>query len=448
MFMNKTHFVDMMKNQRLMFAIVFLIMLSALSLNLESFALTKITEPKGTESPRLTYTATSTNECFNETSFPRYNLAARPFGMIKSPNKVTPSIKLVGESITIKASGTPDITNWNFTLIEGNVSFSLDVVESNFEDDVWTFKTTPEIQRSGLYDLQLNCSAGDDYQTHAIQFLDERNYPFTFVHISDLHFPFYSPDINTTDIALNALIDIQTLDPDFIVVTGDLIQGPTLILVDPDTGKSMRAEIQFRLGIWYLDLFNLPVFYVHGNHEFSQSTLVPDNLKTQWYRYFGPTRYHNFTYLDWTFVGFGSSFEGLSQTELDNVSEILAQNSNDSTVLYYHYDFQSQATSLIKKYPIELTLYGHLHSQDMFLSKDTLYHQQAPLFYGAFSSLSINNATCLTVHSQTFNFELSPYIPPIPEETTPLTTETGLFPYVFSLLGIIVYFCIKKKKNH
>jgi hypothetical protein len=439
-----------MKNQNVAYILLFVLTLTLFSSVENSSSLEDSTLPEGREAPEINYTATSTDEIFNETSFPRYHIAAKPFGMIQYPNKVNPAIKLFEEQIMIEVAGSSVISDWNFTLIEGNVSFSLDIIESQYTEGMWVLSTLPEIQRAGLYDLQLNCSEGDDYQTHAIQILEEKNYPFKFVHLSDLHLPVYSTDINTSDIAINEIDDIRATDPDFIVVTGDLIQGPTLIIVDPETGKGMRAEVQLKFAIWYLDLLNLPVFYIHGNHEFSQSSLVPDNLEEQWYRYFGPIRYQNFTYLDWTFVGFGSSFEGLEQSEFDEVSEILAQNSNGSTVLYYHYDFADQATSLIRKFPIELALYGHVHSEDLYMKKNTLYHQQAPLFYGAFSSFSIFNETSLNVHSQNFTFILEPYIPPTPEPTptptpTIMTTETMGYTYFLSIIGLLVYYFKKRK---
>jgi len=447
MFMKKSSVVLMMKSRFVVVHIMFFLVFSILIFNTET--LSKIERSDNDDvsiPPKINYNATSSEEIFNETSFPRYKLAARPFGIIHYPNKINPVIKLIGESISVEVSSSSETTNWNFTMIEGNITVSLEVLKTTFFDDFWTIETLPSIQRAGFYDLQLNCSEGSDYQTHAIQIVEEKNYPFTFIQITDLHLPFYSEDINTTNIALDELDNIKALNPDFIVVTGDLIQGPTTYMVDPETGKTVSAELQYKLGIWYLDLFNLPVYYIHGNHEFSQSSLVPDILRDQWYRYFGPTRYQNYTYLDWTFVGFGSSFEGLTQAEYDAVAEILAQNSNGSTVLYYHYDFQSHASALIKKFPIELALYGHLHYSDLYLYKDTLYNLESPLFHRAFSTFTINNETCLSVHSQTFNFELRPYIPPTPTPSTPSIEDTSFSTFIL-ILGLMVYYQFKRKKS-
>ena len=60
--------------------------------------------------------ATSSEEFFNETSFPRYHLAAKPFGLIQYPNKANPKIALFGEQIDIIVNTSSGTTGWNFTL--------------------------------------------------------------------------------------------------------------------------------------------------------------------------------------------------------------------------------------------------------------------------------------------------------------------------------------------
>ncbi len=387
------------------------------------------------------YNATSPTDYFNETSYPRYALATRRMGMIQYPNKVNPSIVNFGDEIKLIVFGFSDVTNWNFTLIDVNVSLSLDVIKSEYLDGKWHFVALPEIEREGLYDLQLNCSVGDDYQTHAIQILEERQYPFTFVHISDTHFPAYYEDFNTSNINLEEIENIKAIDPDFVIHTGDLIQGPTKYFLNPETGEQMSAEMQYKLSLWALDLLNKPVYYVHGNHEFIASSLIPDSPEVQYYKYFGDTIYQNFTYMDWSFVGYGAEWPGLSQKNYDAVFEILTQNSDEATVLYYHYDFAEHATSLLKKCPIELALYGHVHSESLYLQKNTLYHCQAPLFDHRFTLFTILNETSLNVNSQIFNFDLQPYVPPPPETTT----ESFAFGSLITILGLIVYSYKRKR---
>jgi len=397
------------------------------------------------------YNATSSEEFFNETSFPRYHLAARPFGLIQYPNKANPKIALFGEQINVIVKTSADANDWNFTLVNGSKEISLDIINLEYVNNTWHFKTLPSSQIEGLYDLQLDCSAGNDYQTHAVKLVESKQYPFNFIHISDLHFPALLKDTNTTDINLEEMEKIRKLNPDFIICTGDLIQGPTTVFLDPETAnpqKPLRSEIQLRLGLWALDTLNLPVYYIHGNHEFSQSNLVPDDIERNWYRYLGPIRYQNFSYLDWDFVGFGSSFEGLNSDEIDQLQIILSENSGTANVLYYHYDFNSNAGNFIKSFPIEFAAFGHIHEYDFSKKGYTVYHRQAPLFYRSFSTITITNATSLsvhsetsglTVHSETYNFDLT-YSP-----TNTNKTDAYAFLIVAPTL-LVMAICIRKKK--
>ncbi|MCE7741517.1 MAG: hypothetical protein GOP50_03575 [Candidatus Heimdallarchaeota archaeon] len=436
-----------MRNKNLTFIFVLFLTLTVLTSNNTSYSLDGSNIPVNTELPTLDvqYNATSPTDFFNETTYPRYALAARPIGEIKYPNKVNPSIVTYGNEIKLMVSGSSSAVNWNFTLIDANISCSLDVVSSEYKEDMWYFDTIPEIQREGLYDLQLNFSEGNDYQTHAIQVLEEQHYPFTFAHVSDTHFPAYYEEFNTSDVNLQEIEKIKALDPDFIIVTGDLIHGATQYFLNPETGEPMSAEMQYKLAIWALDLFDKPVFYIYGNHEFITSTFLPDDPGTQYYKYFGDIVYQNFTYLDWSFVGYGAEWDGLSQKDYDIVAQILTQNSDDATVLYYHYDFADHAYSLLKKFPIEVALYGHLHHEDLYMKKDTLYHQQAPLFDQEFTIISILNETSLSIDSQTYNFELLPYVPPTPVETTP-TDESISFGPLIMIFGLMVYYFTRRKK--
>lgn len=397
--------------------------------------------------PSFDYFANSPDEFFNETQNPRYALVARFFGMIQYPNKANPSIIVFNEKLNIITTGSSSASDWNFTLHKTNSSQILNIISSDYVDEKWYFEVLPTQMEEGLYDLQLNCSEGSDYQTHSVKIIEEKTYPFTFVHISDAHFPSYTYSndtaFNSSDINLEELAKIKELDPDFVIFTGDLIQGPTLYFLNPVTGKHMRGEIQLRLGLWALDTLDLPVYCIHGNHEFSQSTMVPDIVEDNWYNYLGPIRYQNFTYLDWTMVGFGSSFEGLNSVEFQKVDQILAQNSDEATILYYHYDFplgvNAQPSSFLRRFPIEVTLYGHAHEEDLYLSRGTLYHCQEPLFDRGFTQFTILNETSLSVDSQTFNFELLPYIPP----TTPTPSN---YAYLFAFLAVFTLAVRKKKK--
>ncbi|MCK5410373.1 MAG: metallophosphoesterase [Candidatus Heimdallarchaeota archaeon] len=388
------------------------------------------------------YNATSSEEFFNETSFPRYHLAARPFGMIQYPNKANPKIALFGEQINIIVNTSEDANEWIFTLVNGSTEISLDIINLEYVNETWLFKTLPSSQIEGLYDLQLNCSMGDDYQTHAVKLVESKQYPFSFVHISDLHFPAYNTpeNINSTDINLGEFKKIEALDPDFIICTGDIMQGPTNMFLDPATGKPLKGEIQLKLALWALDTLDLPIYYIHGNHEVSPTNMVPDNLEENWYKYLGPVRYQNFTYLDWHLIGFGSSFEGLTSDEILKVRQLFIDNGDLANIFYYHSDFNNNPSSMISRFPVELALHGHEHENGLYRSGHTVYHKQAPLFHQSFSVITITNSTSVTLHDQIYNFDLT-YTP------STNTEETNAYTFLIVAPVLLVIAIIIRKKR-
>jgi len=376
------------------------------------------------------YDATSPYDFFNESKHPRYPLVNRPFGMIHYPNKANPVIISYGENFTIIVNASSATSDWEFILTNESITIDLDIINSEFKEDFWHFSVEPSLQIEGLYDMQLNCSSGEDYQTHAVNIVEEKEYPFTFLQVSDMHFPTYlGTNVNSTEVFFEELETIKTLDIDFVLCPGDLQQGPQWLFLNPEDGRPMSGESQLKLGLWALDLLNLPIYYIHGNHEFSQSTLVPDNLEDVWYKYLGPTRYQNFTYLDWSFLGFGSSFEGLTQKEIDSFKSIVKEECNKANVLYYHSDFAYQATSIISQFPIEIALFGHTHQPNTNPTDYTVYHDAGAFFQGEYSILSVIDATTIEIGSQTFNF--SPLKQYTPDETTSYSFFVTLIPVLF-----------------
>ena len=393
------------------------------------------------------YYASSPYDYFNESKHPRYPLSTRPLGIIQYPHKAYPVIAEYNEEFEVIIEVPESSEDLNLKLINGSTSIDLDITDSEYKDDKRFLTVIPSNNIEGLYDLQLNCSEDDDYQTHAVKIVEEKQYPFTFVQISDLHFPTYiDTGINTTEINLEEFIKIRALDPDFVICTGDIIQGPQLLFLNPE-GGTMSGESQLKLALWALDLLNLPVFIIPGNHEFSESSLVPDSLTGNWYRYMGYIRYQSFDFLDWSFVGFGSSFEGLNQNEIESLDDILTTVANNSNIFYYHYDFNGDATRFTNKFPIEVALYGHYHEADGTLEENTkqfyfedytLFHLEGPLYGRYFTHFTVNNQTSLSAKAETYNFILKSY--------PPMKTNASFY-LTLVISSIIIVFVLKSIKR-
>ncbi|MHA1953971.1 MAG: metallophosphoesterase family protein [Candidatus Heimdallarchaeaceae archaeon] len=404
-------------------------------------------------SSNLEYHTTSPIEYFNETKHPRYSLVARPIDLIISPNKGSPVIIEFNENftVTINSAGLDEITTvttdsievpdtWELSLVNTENTIELEILGFNGNDIGHVLTVKPTMNVEGLFDLQFNCSSGDDYQTHSVKIVEEKEYPFKFLHLSDSHFPCYG-DINTTDINLKYIEEIKTLDLDFVILTGDLIEGgPAWLFVNPEDDLPLAAEIQIRLGLWALDLLELPVYIVAGNHDLDTSPILSDNPRAIWKKYLGENLIISFEYLDWKYIGYSVTESGLSSSEYESVKDMVgvAHSNNIPSVLFYHSNYASQASDLRKLYSIEVMLYGHEHDERLYTKDHTLYHCEAPMYENSSSIFTVLNGTSVSVDDTVYDFAI------LLQETS----ETGNLSFLsFILVPFYAIFLKKKRKE-
>lgn len=387
--------------------------------------------------------ATSPTEYFNETSIPRYHLVARPISIIQSPNKGFPVIIEYNQNISITAKANSDTTNWEFSLVSTGNNVSLDILESTYVeiDDLWYIEAKPSDNISGMFDLQLNCSSGDDYQTNSVKVVAQKSYPFNILHISDSHIPSYA-GMNTTDIVLNYIDSIKDLDVDFAIFTGDLIEGtPALEYVNPITGEPLAAEVQVKLGLWVFDLLDLPIYIIGGNHDLDDpSEILPDNITAVWMNYFGEN-YMHFNFLDWSFIGFTCTSEGLSTSDFASIDEILSVEKDKPNLLFYHSNYKNHASNLRASYKIEVMLYGHEHHEAKYVSASTLYHCEAPMFNNESSVITVLNRTSVSLDDVVYDFTS------LLEISTEKTSFSILI-FAGTVNFCVVIFLIRRRKYH
>ena len=103
-------------------------------------------------------------------------------------------------------------------------------------------------------------------------------------HISDLHLRHHLPGTATIssrrsrlmpDCFAVALEQIRTLQPDLLVITGDLLDYPLDALDDPHTRDQGQQDLSLIAGL--LRDMNCPLALVHGNHDHPQ--LVRDQFR-------------------------------------------------------------------------------------------------------------------------------------------------------------------------
>jgi len=417
--------------------LIIVMILTLLNTNSSSFAI--LDEGKIAGSISSDYYATSPVEYFNETKHPRYNLVARPIDLIIFPNKGRPVIADFFENITIEINSTSSPSNWDLYLLNDENTIELEILDFYVNDESTMLNVHPTSNIEGLYDLQFNSTIGNDYQTHSVKIVEEKEYPFKFLHISDSHFPCYG-ELNTTDICLKYIADIKNLDVDFAIFTGDIIEGgPAWLFVDPITDKPLAAEIQLKLGLWALDLLDMPIYIIGGNHDLDYSTIIPDIPREIWEKYLGKNNVISFKFLDWLYVGYSATESGITSSEYNYVKEILgpAHQNNIPSILFYHSDYMNQATNLRKLYSIEVMLYGHEHHEELSVKANTLYYCVDTMFNNASSVFTVLNGTSIKLKETMYDFSL------LLQETTK-TSFSGL---LILLLTPIIVSCLKLKRR-
>jgi predicted MPP superfamily phosphohydrolase len=374
------------------------------------------------------YNTTSPIEYFNETKHQRYNLVARPIDLIISPNKGRPIITDFDGNFTVTINSSSLLDDWTLSLVNTENTIELEILDNYNNNDGCVLTVQPSLNVEGLYDLQFNSSIGDDYQTHSVKIIQKKEYPFTFIHISDSHFPCYG-QLNTTDICLNKIEEIKDLDVDFAIFTGDLIEGgPSWLFVDPVTKKPLAAEIQLKLGLWALDLLDMPVYIIAGN-----SRII-------WEKYLGENNIISFEFLDWLYVGYSATKEGISSSEYNTVKEVLgsAHQNNIPSILFYHSNFMNQASNLRKLYSIEVMLYGHEHHEELYLKGYTLYHCVDAMFNNGSSIFTVLNATSIILDDIKYDFSM------LLQET--VQTSFSSF-FILVLTPVCMLFLTQKRKK-
>ncbi|MGM0752865.1 MAG: metallophosphoesterase family protein [Bacillota bacterium] len=255
------------------------------------------------------------------------------------PLFATPAIKKKGEALTLKIDTQgKEAGSWSVKLKQTNHSslnseYELPVKSIQQGDSHWKDSssivnvtvTIPEGTPQKLYDLEVaytgNGQRTTDEQPHSVKVVDEYNKDFTFLHLTDTHIG--SPrnlgdpeDPSSIDPALakeagmwdpdpkkrwlylqKAIKEVNLKNPDFVVVTGDLMYGQ----MNPQE-YIYEYEETYKM----LQKLNVPVYIVPGNHDYyAQDATLTDGAK-YWEKYFGP-QYFSFDYGPYAhFIGYNS----------------------------------------------------------------------------------------------------------------------------------------------
>ncbi len=317
--------------------------------------------------------------------------------IIQSPLINIPAIALPGDTVDIRIDlDTEENAEIVHILFNGYES------EINFRETGEMFHGLrtleaylPDKLLYGLYDIRINCSGQEtpDISKQALYVIPAYQDTFTFIHVTDTHLPshYYWGDeevyTDSTELEdFRAVIDdINIINPEFVLHTGDLINdGELEALGIPSISRSKKI----------LHELNVPLFIVPGNHDLGgwDAAPAPDGTaRRTWWKYFGwkyldhtpsgtvKTQNYSFNYGNAHFTGLESyinydgwryniyGYKGFTDEQLDWLDRDLAASQNaELRVLFYHYDFENDLD--LSALDVDAAFWGHIHYNSGSLS--------------------------------------------------------------------------------
>lgn len=312
--------------------------------------------------------------------------------IVQRPLLNIPTIVIPRQDLSIVCFAPESTTGWNAQLVYDDHTVDLEISQSNYDSDLdrWTLTTNiPTVDFYELYDLRVTADGGilDDV-TNAVKIIDTFKDDYYFIHITDLHLlghtfygdAGYETDESEMDDLYEVIKDINLLNPEFVLLTGDLINEGEL--------EDFECLRNFTKAVELLEKFEVPVYIVPGNHDLGGWDATPPPQGTsrrEWWRFFGwrqreipPTETEYLTH-DYSFDYGNVHYTGLEA--YDNYDSYMydvygptsfipsqitwlqndLQNAGDKTkVLFYHYDFKHELD--FSALDVDMALWGHTHS--------------------------------------------------------------------------------------
>lgn len=340
---------------------------------------------------------------------------------IVTPRFGAPSLAIMGDTILVEVNltysdGTPvdAVTKWQLNLRSSqwsDIVFPVTYIPT-YKDKIWSGTITLNNIIPGLYDIEINAYSNGNtliataVEHHALKIYESmpkklRVIQLTDIHIGDLRGA--QENIQETinwKAAKKAIAEINLLNPDFVILTGDVVFG-----------QNYRREYPAAIDV--LMEFNVPLFVAMGNHD---GYLGPEGDGYEfWQEYFAPL-YYSFDFGNYHFValntydwdkrdrmsiGFATAKWGgqIREQQLAWLEKDLLKHKDRPIIMFGHHnplwisappdgDTQLQSSSidqnfngegreellaLIYKYDTVAYLAGHLHYDNVTIINNTVF---------------------------------------------------------------------------
>ncbi|MDQ7065329.1 MAG: carboxypeptidase regulatory-like domain-containing protein [candidate division KSB1 bacterium] len=285
--------------------------------------------------------------------------SAEPVGAIQRPLLNLPAIVKKGASFTIECQSGQSTTGWAAKLLGQGVEHTLTITDTQYDGTAGVWSLTAQVPTSitpELFDLVVTASDVADTAKHAVKVIEAPKNSYTIVHITDSHLDRRANlDYNTLTEFLKIVEEINLINPEFVIHTGDLTE-------------EAAQERYFQVAQDALSRFEVPVFVTAGGHDLQVFQDNSEN-RTWWEKYFGKTMDFSFQYGNHVYVGLQEwelPTQSFTTEQLQWAQNVLSQSvtrGDPMRVLFYHYDVQNQIdANFVNTNDLELLLWGHEHT--------------------------------------------------------------------------------------
>jgi serine/threonine-protein phosphatase CPPED1 len=249
---------------------------------------------------------------------------------------------------------------------------------------------------------------------------------------------FNPPVIGNEQILNQTMRMIAVANPDFVLLTGDLITG----FNDTEANlKRVESNLKRFYEILYSFNFSIPIYFVNGNHEKeslgglqlavlymgSNQTFIKSNQNIEY-----PI---SFKYSDYSFFGFDSSvypFQsggGISDSQYIWLQDQLNASSGKKIIAFSHHPTNSNTSmnervdDLLEQYHVQAAFSGHLHTNEItenngvtyFVTtsalNDTHWSANPPYLAAGYRTVKIVNDSISSAYvANTFSYDSGEFI--------------------------------------
>ncbi len=227
---------------------------------------------------------------------------------VMKPLISVPEIQERGKTINVwvrNPRATED-TSWGASLYKAytddySEKFELEITgtekaEHRGDNDWYLTCEIPEEAKNELYDLKVSDGTVTMKTLQSVDVVDEITVQFSFVSAPDPHIGYVEGGEPAAVNRFRQFIhEMNLIRPDFVTIPGDVSDKEPLWWADQDPYPSQQDEKVYEL----LQELEVPIYTVHGNHDYSYTSDDDPNYNIQSYQeWINPHLNYTFTYGD------------------------------------------------------------------------------------------------------------------------------------------------------